>query len=286
MRRETASRLPGHFWFGEEFVVCCNVFEDGALYPLHCHEYHELSLTLEGTLTQWRNGRRERIPSRGLCLVSPDDAHELGSAKGDGRVVMLNCEFSGRLRSEAEAFLATSGLVPPAGGWGSAPLRNLPADVWQGLVGKARGLAFGGRSLPKPVREAAFKSLLVDALAQLACPERGTTGSSPHWLDKLRDAMQEEANFVAGLPRMLELAGHGQEYLNRLMRRHYGETPTEFINQLRVRKAAEMLAAGRFAAGRVMADCGFGQYSWFLNCFRRHFGMTPRQYLKLVRQPT
>lgn len=278
-----AQGLESHFWAGEEFSVCCNVYESGVGYPSHRHEgYHEFTLVVEGTLTQWWNGRRERIPSRGLCLVGPGDVHELEAFKGDGRLVVFNCEFSSRLRGEVETFLASSGLAAPSG---VEPLRNLPPDLWQGLVGKARHLFFEGMALPHPTREALFKGLLADVLAQLACPARGTAVSAPRWLDKLRETMREDANFVAGLPRMLELSGRSQEYLNRMMRKHYGETPTEFVNRLRVRKAAESLAAGRFDAGRVMADCGFGQYSWFLNCFRRQFGMTPRQYLKLVRQP-
>ncbi|MBN2640205.1 MAG: helix-turn-helix domain-containing protein, partial [Victivallales bacterium] len=87
-----------------------------------------------------------------------------------------------------------------------------------------------------------------------------------------------------GLKRFIELAGRTQEHLTRSMKKYYDESPTAFINQLRVRKAARLLLSSQQEIWEIMYECGFNSHAYFLKCFRKSFGMSPRQYIKVNRR--
>jgi len=70
-------------------------------------------------------------------------------------------------------------------------------------------------------------------------------------------------------------AGLSERYVNELLH-EAGANFTMRLNELRLRKAAELLTRG--AEGRISDiafDCGFNDLSYFNRCFRRRFGLSP-----------
>jgi AraC-like DNA-binding protein len=70
-------------------------------------------------------------------------------------------------------------------------------------------------------------------------------------------------------------AGLSERYVNELLF-EAGASFTMRLNELRLRKAAELLTRDR--EGRISDiafDCGFNDLSYFNRCFRRRFGLTP-----------
>jgi len=70
-------------------------------------------------------------------------------------------------------------------------------------------------------------------------------------------------------------AGLSERYVNESLY-EAGASFTMRLNELRLRKAAELLTRG--AEGRISDiafDCGFNDLSYFNRCFRRRFGLTP-----------
>jgi AraC-like DNA-binding protein len=69
-------------------------------------------------------------------------------------------------------------------------------------------------------------------------------------------------------------AGLSERYVNELMY-EAGASFTTRLSELRLRKAAELLAHARGRISDVAFDCGFNDLSYFNRCFRRRFGLTP-----------
>jgi AraC-like DNA-binding protein len=70
-------------------------------------------------------------------------------------------------------------------------------------------------------------------------------------------------------------AGLSERYVNELLY-EAGASFTIRLNELRLRKAAELLALrGERRISDIAFECGFNDLSYFNRCFRRRFGLTP-----------
>ncbi len=77
---------------------------------------------------------------------------------------------------------------------------------------------------------------------------------------------------------MVELSGKSREHLARSLKKYYGQSTTEFINDLRLNYAANMLLGSTMPIVDLCYECGFQNISWFYIVFRKKYGVTPRQY--------
>jgi AraC-like DNA-binding protein len=69
-------------------------------------------------------------------------------------------------------------------------------------------------------------------------------------------------------------AGLSERYVNELLY-EAGASFTTRLNELRMRKAADLLARSGGRISDIAFDCGFNDLSYFNRCFRRRFGLTP-----------
>jgi AraC-like DNA-binding protein len=69
-------------------------------------------------------------------------------------------------------------------------------------------------------------------------------------------------------------AGLSERYVNELLY-EAGASFTIRLNELRMRKAAELLAHREGRISDIAFACGFNDLSYFNRCFRRRFGLTP-----------
>ena len=57
-----------------------------------------------------------------------------------------------------------------------------------------------------------------------------------------------------------------------------GQSPTEFVRTIRLRRAAELLRECRLTVTEISYATGFSSVSYFSRCFRTMFGVPPTQY--------
>jgi len=69
-------------------------------------------------------------------------------------------------------------------------------------------------------------------------------------------------------------AGLSERYVNELLY-EAGASFTLRLNELRMRKAAELLGQRDGRISDIAFECGFNDLSYFNRCFRRRFGLTP-----------
>jgi AraC-like DNA-binding protein len=89
-----------------------------------------------------------------------------------------------------------------------------------------------------------------------------------------------ERNFRAPVTReeIAQAASVTPTSLSRLFRRQLGVTVTDYLSDLRLGAAAELLSHGRRSVADVAHSCGFANLANFNRQFRFRYGMTPRQY--------
>ena len=59
-----------------------------------------------------------------------------------------------------------------------------------------------------------------------------------------------------------------------------GQSPSEFIRNLRLERARQLLASGQFNVSQTASEVGFLDLSHFAACFRKRFGLSPSECAK------
>lgn len=67
--------------------------------------------------------------------------------------------------------------------------------------------------------------------------------------------------------------------LQRYFKEHLNCTPVTFVTNVKLQKACEQLKAGKDLQ-TVVKRCGFCDQSYFTKIFYKHFGISPKQYIK------
>jgi AraC-like DNA-binding protein len=74
--------------------------------------------------------------------------------------------------------------------------------------------------------------------------------------------------------KLASAAGLSERYVNELLY-DAGAGFTTRLNELRLRKAAELLPRSEARISDIAFECGFNDLSYFNRSFRRRFGLTP-----------
>jgi len=65
----------------------------------------------------------------------------------------------------------------------------------------------------------------------------------------------------------------------------FGETPASYVRRLRLERAAWRLQLHGDSILAIALDCGFGDHETFSRAFRRHYGLSPRDWRRAGRFP-
>lgn len=71
-----------------------------------------------------------------------------------------------------------------------------------------------------------------------------------------------------------------ESYFCRFFKKHFGRTPTTYLNEYRVEKAAQQLRNTKESITAVAMENGFTDISYFTKTFKKVMGMSPKEFRK------
>ena len=71
-------------------------------------------------------------------------------------------------------------------------------------------------------------------------------------------------------------------YLTRIFKARYGVPPYRYLIGLRITHASELLRDSSLTVTQICHRSGFNSLSHFITTFRRHVGMSPSQYRRMI----
>lgn len=247
--------------------------------PPHTHDFFEVFYVLEGMITHIINGLTTKLAAGDLVFIRPEDCHSLSGKKFH----MINVSFPAR---SWKAYCALAGLdetsfvdpsvLPPPTFRVSEERRQECAAVF------GRVLRVSQQTLPERAAKQALCRFWA-AILDYFLPEENDAQAGadqqkpcPVWLSHACRAMHEQENLRGGLARFVDVSGVTRAHLTRTLKAWRGQTPTEFINELRLRHAAMLLAVTPSATIDIAMECGFENIGYFYLLFQRQFGKSPR----------
>ncbi len=77
---------------------------------------------------------------------------------------------------------------------------------------------------------------------------------------------------------LTEIIGISRAQLHRKMKEITGISSGEFIRNIRLEQAAQLIKKGKINITQVAYAVGFNNQTHFSTVFKKHFGMTPTEY--------
>ncbi len=105
-------------------------------------------------------------------------------------------------------------------------------------------------------------------------PESHTIGND--FLDKITAIIEEHiSNEQFGVSQLAEATNMSRSNLLRKVKKLSGLSVSQFIRQVRLKRAMELLKDGNSTISEVTFEVGFNSTSYFIKCFREHYGYPP-----------
>lgn len=249
---------------------------------LHTHDYYEVFLVISGSAVHYVNGSNFPLKKGSLVFARPDDCHCYLSPISEN-FQFINLIFTSKLVNDIFRFLGSDFHLDTFLAGEYPPQRNIINSDYEPLRSKLNRLM----TFPKEnigSYNAAYKLAAIDIISHFFFENKQSENLGyPVWLNELISQMYLPENFTQGLPHMYKLANCTPEHLCRTFRKYVRQSPTQFLNGIKLEEAARKLIYTDYPIINITEDMGFHNLSHFYHLFHERYQMTPSNYRKYSR---
>ena len=234
----------------------------------HTHDFYEFFIVIDGEITQLINEELMELSEKELQILAPDDSHALSATFKKSKI--RNIAIDANYFEHRISLLANKGES-------ISKKISLDTHTYNELMEKTD---IAKKHINNPEIYNFIMKNVLDTVLIHACVFLNNEKSLPLWLKQLCDDMKQTDNYIAGLPRMLELSHKTQGHLNRSIKKYLGVTVTEYINSHRLDHAAKLLRTTDKKIVDIALESGFESVQYFNKIFKQNFSVTPHKYRK------
>ncbi len=244
---------------------------------LHWHREIELVRVKAGSLRLYVNQKKYTLRAGDVAFIGSRDMHraEPKNAVYECLVFDLNMLSRGgtdRLSRYVMPLFSDNTYMSCAVSEGQSPLVRSANELFECMGGEEEFFELRAHSLISEVVYLLYKENKIRSKKKnaLTSHKREMISSLIKWIEK---------NYTEKIT-LSDLAGVvniNEKYLCRFFKEYTGKSPVDYINRLRLDRACEMLIDGTSVTETALC-CGFVDMSYFSKMFKRHKGVTPRQY--------
>jgi AraC-like DNA-binding protein len=107
-------------------------------------------------------------------------------------------------------------------------------------------------------------------------------GKKEHYVEKAIEFMHAYYNANIKIDDICRSINLSSFYFIRLFKECTGQTPHDYLTDLRIRYATEFIRSGSTSISEIARQCGFINASHFSTCFKRITGMFPLEYKRFM----
>ena|SRR5579872_6929154 len=245
------------------FIITESAFPAGLTLPVHAHEDPYFTLTLHGSYRE-QYGLQRRLCTAGTAVAHP--ARESHSQQFAATPALL---LRVAVTNDDPEIAAEAALERPMCIKDPAVART---------VAQLHGELACGDDFSEMVLEGLAYELVGRAL-QKNC-SRGGSRKRALCARTFIDSSLRRPLSPASLSKAL---GVSRTTLYRDFKSAFGCAPGDYLRQVRIEAAAELLRKSARAISEISAECGFFDQSHFDRCFRLAFRVSPTQYRQMER---
>lgn len=296
------------------FVICWSLTEDGELYATlkpskepfsyystyetgektqcHIHDYIELSYIVEGQFQQRILGKDIQFTKGEFCLIDKNCLHQ--DYLSNSKVVVLFLGLSNEIFDE----LMIKNIKQ----------ENIANFLHTALM-KQKDIQQFLHFKPKYSENHQMDNLMSSLLSELECNDEASKHICKGLLIRILNLLSTEYDFqlsneqrkkmnwlileeitkyIAGryaditIKELVDKFHFNEDYYNRLLKEKVGMTYSEYVQDIRLTKAQELLITKKMTVDSIAEAVGYHNIGYFNKIFSARYGTTPAKYRKLT----
>ena len=257
----------------------------------HSHEYLQLWYVRKGECKHYLNGQEYTCAQHGICIIPPFIEHRIESS-ADSELIC--CEFSERFINEALEYKNRGGVFDVAYLEAFFLSENIVDSICRISDEKALVIDKLFSSLLREYNTYSkhsylfIKADLLKLLAIMASEyDKNMTREAGKLYDKYHDAIDKAILYINEhysekiyLEDVCRMAMMSTSSFSHIFKQVVGKTFSEYIMDLRLQRASEMLENSDMALSEICFSCGFSDSNYFSRAFKKKHGLSPSQFRK------
>lgn len=244
--------------------------------PLHRHEdFYEFSLVTQGSFINEHNGRKQSLPKNSLIYFRCGEAHSILAERDDSLhfTVIIKKEFFETL---CKQFFLNSDFFfshPCV----STKLSNLQGE----FLNEAFKSVYMHSPSPELHDSTRFFLYSLMALTQLPALSIPVDRTVDRYVDMLLTNLNNYAYQDIKISKIYQEFPLAHSTLISAFRKRTGYTISQYLSIKKMENAAVLLRETDKSISEVAADVGFTSLSHFIQKFKKHHGVTPKEYQRI-----
>ncbi len=230
----------------------------------HSHRFAFLHIVLRGTTRE-----ESSLPVNDLSVAEAvfHPARSPHATVWQGDSAGFAVEFGAGIDSELRDRLAERPVA-------------LPISQVSGLMIALRREAYRADNCASLAAECYAAEIL--SLVEKRSAEKMET-QTPQWLRQAREMIYDSGVIPLSLTQIARTVQIHPVHLSRAFRQHYQETLGDCLRRRRIQFACQQIGARDIALTEIAQEAGFADHAHFSRTFRHYIGMTPSEYLTLLK---
>lgn len=265
---DLSTECRAHFVFGREDI-----------YIPHSHDYFEIFIVAKGTITHMVNNRIYHFPEGSLVFIRPDDIHTnvYNDAKSTD-ISFINLAFTRNTAKQLFEYIFDKKTTENLLSCPMPPHVILNKNETKNLILRINDLNSENRKDSNAIK-LRTRVILANIFPYFSnINYEATDNVPPAWLSTLAENMKKPQNFSEGIDRMIALSSKSREHLCRSFKKYYSISVSEYINELRINYASNLLINTNKPIIDICFECGFQSMSYFYRIFKQKNGETPNTF--------
>lgn len=233
--------------------------------PPHAHEHAQFALVLRGAFQDRLAERVRRCRRDSLVFLPAGATHAIEAAETGAGLLVVDMEPAWLARAEDDATII-----------------DTPAEFHGGLIGHLAHRLHGEFRLRDEVSRLMIDSLTLGLVAEASLLAARADAAHPEWLARARALLRARFSGRVTLDELARACGVHPVHLARSFRRHYGCTIGQHLRELRLDFACRRMRLSNASLAEIALAAGFADQSHLTRLFKRHMGLTPSEYRRLI----
>lgn len=244
----------------------------GPYFNWHWHEHIELHYIVEGEARFKLNQQIIQAKKGSLVVINSNELH-IGMNEGQKLDAYVFIFEMGAFSKE----LANQNIIFQSLIEGDEAIQNLMMEIYHEHEKKKIGYKLVGKGLVLQLIAYLIRNYAAETLSESANMKRKRNLER---LNTVLQYMQEHYNETITNAELANLIHLSEGRFNHLFKESTDVSPLHYLNEIRLKKAMNLLKSNELTVSETAAAVGFSDFNHFGRLFRRYFGCTPSSILE------